>query len=189
MLRATSDRVARLVFSANALRINGARVEGAAGSVSSGKERVVFYLAHTLRKRGEVPLRFRIDGTPARDVTMMPGGIYTGCFAGDWMVCLEDAPGDETHPAIDPALLALPPCDRRGRFRARIGPDRARSARPSERQGNEGRLGRTVREHAHHGDVLLPLAGMSRRSDPGRLIDDAVRRVFSRAARRSPHAA
>lgn len=106
VVRATSDRVARLAFTGNALRINGATIDGAAISVSSSTAGIVFDLPRALRKGGRATLRFRIDGRPARGVTAAGGGIYTGYFACDWMVCLQDAPGDKAHLALDLDLPA-----------------------------------------------------------------------------------
>ena len=101
MLRATSDQVAQLVFSPTALRISKATVDSAPARVSSSKDGIAFHLPRVLQKGDKATLSFRIDGKPARGVTTVPGGIYTGYFACDWMVCLQDAPGDKAHLALD----------------------------------------------------------------------------------------
>jgi aminopeptidase N len=105
-LRATSDRLTQLVFSPNALRISEATMDTAPVQVSSSKAAIIFTLPRTLRKGSKVTLRFQMDGTPARGVTAVPGGIYTSYFACDWMVCLQDAPGDKAHLALDLFLPA-----------------------------------------------------------------------------------
>ncbi len=106
VVRGTSDRVTRLAFTANALRISEATVDAAPVQVSSTKDAIVFTLPRALGKGGQATLRFRIDGTPARGVTAVAGGLYTSYFACDWMVCLQDAPGDKAHLALDLFLPA-----------------------------------------------------------------------------------
>lgn len=106
VVRGTSNRVTHLAFTANALRVSEATVDGTPVLASSGKDAIVFTLPRTLRKGDEATLRFRIDGTPARGVTAVAGGIYTHYFACDWMVCLQDAPGDKAHLALDLFLPA-----------------------------------------------------------------------------------
>jgi len=100
-LRGTSDRVTRLAFTANALRISEATLDAAPVQVSSDKDGIVFALPRALRRGERGTLRFRIDGTPARGVTAVAGGLYTSYFACDWMVCLQDAPGDKAHLLLD----------------------------------------------------------------------------------------
>lgn len=106
VVRGTSDQLTRLAFTANALRISEATVDATPVQVSSSKDAIVFTLPRALRKGGKATLRFRIDGTPARGVTAVAGGIYTSYFACDWMVCLQDAPGDKAHLALDLFLPA-----------------------------------------------------------------------------------
>ena len=102
VVRGTSDRVAQLAFSGNALRISGATVDGTPVQVSSTREAIVFTLPQALRKGRQATLRFRFDGTPGRGLTAAAGAaIYAGYFACDWMVCLQDAPGDKAHLALD----------------------------------------------------------------------------------------
>jgi aminopeptidase N len=106
VVRGTSDRVAQLAFTANALRIGEATVDGAPAEVSSTGDAIVFTLPQALRKGRKATVRFRFDGTPARGLTVVAGGLYAGYFACDWMVCLQDAPGDKAQLALD---LFLPP--------------------------------------------------------------------------------
>ena len=104
-VKSKSDGLAQLSFTANALQISEATFEGTPVQVSSNKEAIVFGLPRILRKGDTATLRFRIDGRPARGVTAVAGGIYTSYFACDWMVCLQDAPGDKARLALD---LLLP---------------------------------------------------------------------------------
>lgn len=106
IVRGTSDRATQLAFTANALRISEATLDAAPVQVSSGKDAIVFTLPRALRKGERATLRFRIEGTPARGVTAAAGGIYTGYFACDWMVCLQDSPGDKAHLTLDLFLPA-----------------------------------------------------------------------------------
>jgi aminopeptidase N len=106
VVRGTYDWVTQLSFTANALRISEATVDATPVKVSSSKDAIVFTLSRPLRKGGNATLRFRLEGTPARGVTAIAGGIYTSYFACDWMVCRQDAPGDKAHVALD---LFLPP--------------------------------------------------------------------------------
>ena len=100
-VRATADQVTRLVFSPNALRITAAELDGAPVTVSQGGDGLVFSLHHPLSRGSAANLRFDFDGTPARGVTLAPGGLYTSYFACDWMVCLQDSPGDKASLALD----------------------------------------------------------------------------------------
>ena len=106
VLRATSNGLTRLAFTSNALRITDAAVDAEPIEVATNNGTLVFTMPRGLAKGDEVTLRFTFDGTPARGVTTVPGGFYTSYFACDWMVCLQDAPGDKAHLALD---LWLPP--------------------------------------------------------------------------------
>jgi aminopeptidase N len=101
VLRATGDRLSQLAFTPNALRIGKATADGAPIQVASSQDAIIFTLPRPLRKGARVTLRFSLDGKPARGVTAAAGAIYTDYFACDWMVCLQDAPGDKAHLALD----------------------------------------------------------------------------------------
>ena len=106
VVRATGERVAQLAFTGNALRISDATVDGAPVEVASTAEAIVFILPQALGEGRKATLRFRFDGTPKRGLTAGAGGLYAGYFACDWMVCLQDAPGDKAHLALDLFLPA-----------------------------------------------------------------------------------
>jgi aminopeptidase N len=101
VVRATSDGVEQLAFTANALQISNATLNGAPAGVTTTTEEIVFRLPRPLRRGETAKLRFRLSGTPRRGVTATAGGIYAGYFACDWMVCLQDAPGDKAFLALD----------------------------------------------------------------------------------------
>ena len=101
VITVTNDAVDRLVFSPNALRIADVRADGVPAAMTSGDAGLAFTLPEPLARGAQVTLSFTMSGTPARGVTVLPGGIYTGYFACDWMVCLQDAPGDKADFALD----------------------------------------------------------------------------------------
>jgi aminopeptidase N len=98
--------VTHLAFTANALRVSEATLNAVPVEAWSNNEALVFTLPRALRRGERATLRFRIDGTPARGVTAVAGGIYTSYFACDWMVCLQDTPGDKAHLQLDLFLPA-----------------------------------------------------------------------------------
>ncbi len=97
----TDGSVTALTFSPNALRIAGATIDRHQVDVASTKDGIIFTPPQPLAKGQTVTLRFHIDGKPARGVTTSGGGLYTSYFACDWMVCLQDAPGDKADFALD----------------------------------------------------------------------------------------
>lgn len=99
--RATSEGLTQMAFTPNALRISKVTADGESIQAASSPDAIVFTLPRPLRKGAKVTLRFDMAGKPARGVTATPGAIYTGYFACDWMVCLQDAPGDKAHLDMD----------------------------------------------------------------------------------------
>ena len=105
-VRATADGVTQLAFTANALTISEATADAAPIAIASGPDGIRFTLPRALRRGQRATLRFRMAGTPARGILRLPGGaLATSYFACDWMVCLQDAPGDKAHLSLD---LLLP---------------------------------------------------------------------------------
>lgn len=101
LIASADDRLSALTFSPNALTITGATIDGRSVEVRSARDGLTFALPHALARGQTVELRFHIDGKPARGVTTSGGGLYTSYFACDWMVCLQDAPGDKADFALD----------------------------------------------------------------------------------------
>ncbi len=101
VVTAATNTLSRLAFSANALQITSATANGRPVDVSSTRNGVVFTLARPLAKGQKATLRFHMAGTPARGMTATGGGLYTSYFACDWMVCLQDMPGDKAGFALD----------------------------------------------------------------------------------------
>jgi len=106
VIESLSDGLGWLAFTPNALRIEGAAVDGVPVEARQSAQALVFTLPRPLRRGGKAKLTFRMSGRPARGVTAIPGGLYTSYFACDWMVCLQDSPGDKADFALDLFLPA-----------------------------------------------------------------------------------
>ena len=104
-IEATEPDLRQVAFSPNALTISEVAVNGMPVSVSSDATAIVVTLPRPLGKGEKATIDFTMRGTPARGVTVVPAGVYTGYFACDWMVCLQDSPGDKADLRLD---LVLP---------------------------------------------------------------------------------
>ena len=104
-LKAMESDVAHLTFSANALAISNATLDGQPVAVASNQDGIRFDLPKPLRAGQTATLKFEFSGTPGRGVQKSGDTLYTSYFACDWMVCLQDAPGDKADFALD---LVLP---------------------------------------------------------------------------------
>ena len=102
----TSDQLKHVAFTTNALKISGATVNDKPVEAISSKDSIAFTLPNVLERGRRITLRFKFEGTPARGVTAAAGGLYTSYFACDWMVCLQDAPGDKAELNLDLLLPA-----------------------------------------------------------------------------------
>lgn len=105
VLRSTLNHLSQISFSPNALRIRNATVNGVSVAVKSHEEAITFTLPRSMKNGDRVTLRFHYEGLPKRGVTVVKGGLYTSYYACDWLVCLQDSPGDKAHLALD---LLLP---------------------------------------------------------------------------------
>lgn len=105
-LRGTAARVSQLVFSPNALQLRAASLDGRTVTVVKHADGIVFELPAPLQKGATATLRFTLAGVPARGLVRAGDGIYSSYFACDWMVCLQDAPGDKAQFALDLLLPA-----------------------------------------------------------------------------------
>lgn len=100
-LRSLDSGLTELAFSPNALSIAEATLDGRPVEVQSGKAATVFRLTRPLKANREATLRFRYSGTPARGVATTGRALFTSYFACDWMVCLQDSPGDKAQFTLD----------------------------------------------------------------------------------------
>ncbi|HEY0012184.1 MAG TPA: M1 family metallopeptidase [Allosphingosinicella sp.] len=100
-VRSLRDGLHRVVFSPNALIIDAATVDGRPAQVRSDESGIAVALPAPLANRHTVEIVLRYHGVPRRGVTATAGSMYTSYFACDWMVCLQDAPGDKAMFALD----------------------------------------------------------------------------------------
>ena len=100
-LRSTSDHLTQLTFSPNALQILSAELNGQPIAVTSTTDGITFALPSALAKGARASLAFKIVGVPAQGVVRAASGFYTSYFACDWMVCLQDSPGQKASFALD----------------------------------------------------------------------------------------
>jgi len=97
----TDADLREVVFSSNALEVEGATLDGSPIAVVSDESGIAFTLPRPLAVGETVRLQFTMRGFPARGVTTVPNGIYTGYFGCDWMVCLQNPPGDKADLQLD----------------------------------------------------------------------------------------
>ncbi|MCC5087521.1 M1 family peptidase, partial [Xanthomonas campestris] len=100
-LRSTSDYLTQLTFSPNALQVLSAELNGQPIAVTSTTDGITFALPSALAKGARASLTFKIVGVPAQGVVRAASGFYTSYFACDWMVCLQDSPGQKASFALD----------------------------------------------------------------------------------------
>ncbi len=94
-VRSLRDGLRSVVFSPNALIIDGAAVNGRATPVTSDRSGISIALPSPLRRGRTITVTLRYHGTPRRGVTATATSMFTSYFACDWMICLQDAPGDK----------------------------------------------------------------------------------------------
>lgn len=104
-IEATKPGLREIAFSPNALTFSEAKVNGAPAAVGSDGHAIVVTLPRPLGKGEKATIDFTMQGVPARGVTVVPTGLYTGYFGCDWMICLQDSPGDKADFRLD---LVLP---------------------------------------------------------------------------------
>ncbi len=104
-LRSLRDGLDSLAFTANALAIDGAEVDGRPVRTEVVDGRRVFHLSRPLAAGRAARLSVRYHGAPARGLSFGTGVAWTAYFTCDWMVCEQDDPGDKA--TLDLAL-ALP---------------------------------------------------------------------------------
>jgi len=100
-VRSLRNGLHAVVFSPNALVIEGARVDGRAARVTSDERGIAILLPAPLPRGRAARISLRYHGIPRRGVTANASSMYTSYFACDWMICLQDAPGDKASFALD----------------------------------------------------------------------------------------
>ena len=94
-LHGTADGLRAAVFSGNALAVDEVTMDGQPVSVSTERKALSFALPQTLAAGQKATLRMSFHGMPREGVVFSATSMYTSYSACDWMVCLEDAPGDK----------------------------------------------------------------------------------------------
>ena len=100
-LRVTGDRLQRLSFSANALSIDSATLDGEPVTIRSTAEALEIETPEPLKRGRVVKLALAYHGKPARGFAGPETSLYTSYFACDWMVCRQDGFGDKASVALD----------------------------------------------------------------------------------------
>lgn len=90
-----------LLFSPNALNVANAKVGNQPVAVDSLPAAIRFRLPYYLKPGQQITLRFSLSGKPKRGWITTPTSITTSYFACDWMVCLQDTPGDKALLNLD----------------------------------------------------------------------------------------
>ena len=101
ILRATVDGVRRLNFSANALGIDTAALDGVALAHTVEGDVLGFDLPRPLRRGRTVKLELSYHGRPARGFAGSATTLYTSYFACDWMVCSQNKFGEKAAFSLD----------------------------------------------------------------------------------------
>lgn len=100
-LRSTVSDLRQLIFSANALTIDSAALDGTIVKFSIVGGTLVFDLSKPLVHGRKARLKISYHGVPARGIVATGAAIYTSYFACDWMICLQDSPGDKALFMVD----------------------------------------------------------------------------------------
>ncbi|HMJ92802.1 MAG TPA: M1 family metallopeptidase [Allosphingosinicella sp.] len=101
IVRSLRDGLRSIVFSPNALVIDGATANGRSAPATSDESGVAIALPSPLARGRTVKIVLRYHGVPKRGVTATVGSMYTSYFACDWMICLQDSPGDKAWFDLD----------------------------------------------------------------------------------------
>lgn len=100
-VRSLEDGLRSIVFSPNALVIDAAAVNGRPARVASDGSVIAIALPSPLARGRSAIVRLRYHGVPRRGVAVSGSAMYTSYFACDWMICLQDAPGDKAWFDLD----------------------------------------------------------------------------------------
>lgn len=101
VVRATAGGTQSLVFSGNALAIDGADLDGRPVRAAHDGDMLRFDLPEPLVRGRTAKLAIRYHGQPARGIAGSASALYTSYFACDWMICLQDRFGDKAAFSLD----------------------------------------------------------------------------------------
>jgi aminopeptidase N len=99
--RSETHDLRQIVFSGNALIMDDAKLNGKAVHVSTDHGVLSFSLPDGLEQGGTASLRIVYHGIPRKGITFTSNSVYTSYDACDWMICVEDAPGDKAESSLD----------------------------------------------------------------------------------------
>lgn len=164
-IRSLRDGLRSVTFSPNALVIDGATADRRAAQVTSGESGISIALPSPLPRGRTATIVLRYHGVPRRGVTATGSAIYSSYFACDWMICLQDSPGDKAWFELDlrvpTGMTSLAAGRMVGQARAKGGAaiHRWRTERPYSAYLFGFAVGRLVRAGERSGGVDLAYYG------------------------------
>jgi aminopeptidase N len=161
-VRSTTEPLRELVFSGNALSMDFATVDGRPVSAELRDRGWVIALPRPLARGRTAVLRASYHGVPRRGMTFQPRSVHASYFACDWMLCLQDSPGDKASFGLE---LELPP------GMTSVGPGRLTANQPLA-AGGRRHVWRETRPYSPYlfGFSAGDFARTSVRADPVELV-------------------
>lgn len=104
--RSTQEPLREIAFSANALSMDKATIDGRPVRAELRDGAWVFQLPRPLRPGQRAVLKANHHGAPRRGVAFGPQSVHASYWACDWMLCAQDRPGDKASFSL---ALELPP--------------------------------------------------------------------------------
>lgn len=101
LLRSTAPDLRQIAFTANALTIDDARLDGRSLRHSVANGLLLFDLSQRLSPGRTARLHLVYHGAPSDGIVFAPDSVYTSYAACSWMICSEDEPGDKARFALD----------------------------------------------------------------------------------------
>lgn len=101
LLRSTAPDLRRIAFTANALTIDEASLDGTPLRHAVENGQLLFDLPQALRSGRTARLHLVYHGAPQDGIVFAPDSVYTSYDACSWMICAEDEPGDKARFALD----------------------------------------------------------------------------------------
>ncbi|WP_420239388.1 M1 family aminopeptidase [Telmatobacter bradus] len=101
LVQSTANDLRTIAFTANALTIDSATLDGLPVSYATEKDALTFALPAALDLHHTATLRIVYHGTPRQGVTFAADSVYTSYDACSWMICSENTPGDKAVFSLD----------------------------------------------------------------------------------------
>lgn len=162
LFRSETRDLREVVFSGNALTIEDARLDGKPIPYATDHGVLSFRLSDGLEQGRTASLRIVYRGAPRKGITFTANSVYTGYDACDWMICVEDAPGDKAKFSLDlhvPAgMTSLAIGKLTGKSKSKDGSEihHWRSSRPYSAYLYDFAIGKyvTASSHQHHAKLV-----------------------------------